>query len=272
VPFDIFNDGCEKIILIMRNPLTRRCLLALCALFSVANVHALETVILEPSQDNTLYETAIDNGVQQTELSNGAGSYLFAGQTGKDADFKLRRALLQFDLGSNLPGDIVIVYAQLTIYQSKAAPDSTTVSMGLHRVLQPWGEGDSAAFGPEGQGNWAEPGDATWHHRLYPDELWTTPGGSFQGVPSTETLIGSQLQQYTWPCNADLLNDLNDWQDNPEMNFGWIIVGGESGAFNAHRFNSRENSRPEQRPKLTLVYAENDSVFEDSFEQFTGCQ
>ena len=268
----VFNDVCEDINLNTGNPRTRLCLPAVCALLSAANVYALDSVILEPSQDNTLYETAINDGNQQTEVSNGAGRYLFAGQTGTDAGLKLRRALLQFDLHSNLPGDVVIVFAQLSVYQSKAAPGSTTVSMGLHRVLQPWGEGNSTAFGAEGQGIWAEPGDATWHHRFYPDELWTMAGGSFESTPSAETLIGPQLQQYTWACNADLLDELNDWHDNPEMNFGWIIVGGESGGFNAHRFNSRENNNPEHRPKLTLVYAAKDHVFEDSFEQFTGCQ
>jgi len=233
---------------------------------------ALETVILEPSQDNTLYETALNTGDQQFEVSNGAGSYLFAGRTGVDAGFKLRRALLQFDLLSNLPANVEIVFAQLSIFQSKAAPDSPPVSMGLHRVLQAWGEGASDAFGAEGQGNWAEPGDATWHHRIFPDDLWDTAGGNFESTASAGTTAGQLQQHYIWSCNDALLADLSYWLNNPEMNFGWLIVGGEVAAQSAHRFNSRENSTAENRPKLTLVYRKKDDIFVDSFEQFLSCQ
>jgi hypothetical protein len=241
-------------------------------MLNTANTLALDTIVLEPSQDNTLYETAIDDGDQNFEVSNGAGSYLFAGRTGIDAGTTLRRALLQFDLSANLPADIEIVFAQLSVYQSKAAPDSPPVSMGLHRVLQAWGEGASNAFGAEGQGIWAEPGDATWHHRFFPDVLWDAAGGSYESTASAKTTVDELQQHYTWSCNDGLLADLNDWLNNPEMNFGWLIVGGEAAAKNAHRFDSRENSTVENRPKLTLVYRKKDDIFVDGFEQFSGCQ
>lgn len=111
-----------------------------CAISTTTGL-ALETVILEPSQDNALYETALGDPEQQYEVSNGAGSYLFAGRTGVDADFKLRRALIQFDLLANLPAEVEIIFAELSIYQSRAAPACQPVNMGLHRILQAWGEG-----------------------------------------------------------------------------------------------------------------------------------
>jgi hypothetical protein len=233
---------------------------------------ALETIILEPGLDNTLYESLIDEGEQKHELSNGVGNYLFAGRTAVDAGFKLRRALLQFDLSVNLPADAEIVFASLSIYQSKSAPDSTNVEMKLQRVLQAWGEGSSMAFGAEGQGNWAEPGDATWHHSMFPTVLWSNSGGDFSETVSASALFGQQSMHYTWSCNDTLLADLNYWIANPGMNFGWIIMGGEDTNSSARRFNSRHNDKLDQRPKLMLVYKQKDDIFEDSFEQFFDCQ
>lgn len=232
---------------------------------------ALESIVIEPNLDNTLYEGALDQNDEKFEMSNGFGSYLFAGRTGIDAGFKLRRALLQFDLSANLPADVEIVQVQLSIYQSKAAPDSPPVSMELYRVLQAWGEGQSNAFGSEGQGIPAEPGDATWHHRIYPDQLWDTAGGVYSITSSASTTVGQDLQHYFWSCDSSLTDDLRFWQNNPEQNFGWIIVGGEAGSMNAHRFNSRQNRTPEQRPQLTIVYQKKDSVFDDSFEDLLNC-
>jgi hypothetical protein len=242
------------------------------ATFLSANtVLALESIVIEPNQDNTLYEAALDQNDEQFEMSNGFGSYLFAGQTGIDAGFKLRRALLQFDLSANLPADVEIIQVQLSIYQSKAAPDSPPVSMELYRVLQAWGEGASNAFGSEGQGIPAETGDATWHHRIYPDQLWDTAGGVYSNTASASTTVGQDLQHYFWSCDSVLADDLRYWQANPEQNFGWIIVGGEAAGMSAHRFNSRQHGTPELRPQLTIVYQKNDSVFDDGFEDLLNC-
>lgn len=232
---------------------------------------AADMLILEPSKDNTLYETAIDQNDQQFELSNGAGSFLFVGRTGLDAGFKLRRTLMKFDLSANLPADIELVFAELSMYQSKAAPGSPPVDLGLHRVLQEWGESSSNAVGPEGQGALAEPGDATWHHRLFPADTWNEAGGSYKDTASAVTAIGQIQQNYIWSCNSALLEDLRTWHNSPELNFGWELVGGEAGGTSAHRFNSREHSAPEQRPQLTIVYRKKESVFGDGFEDDFNC-
>lgn len=158
---------------------------------------AWDTITLEPSQDNTLYETAMDQEGQQVEMSNGAGSSLFIGRTGLDAAYKRRRALVRFDLEGKLPKDAVIVWAEFSMHQTKAAPNSPPAPMGLHPVLQSWGEGDSNAFGPEGQGNFAEPGDATWHHNHYPDSKWTSDGGQFGPIASTTITVGRDLARIT---------------------------------------------------------------------------
>ena len=236
-----------------------------------ASLAAQNRVELIPSQDNTLYQSLIDQPEQQNELSNGAGNFFFAGRTGIDAGFRLRRGLLQFDLESVLPADAIIVAAHVTIYQSRAAPGSPPASMGLHRVLQAWGEGDSQGIGPEGQGNFAQPGDATWHHRIFPDELWDTEGGHFVSTPSVVTTVGQTLQAYVWACGPGLLADLQFWLDNPEQNFGWALVGGEVSGTSAHRFVSKDNGNPEQWPVLVIYYAAADSLIIDGFENPVGC-
>jgi hypothetical protein len=250
----------------------RQILTAIFISVNAGSALALETIILEPSLDNSLYETLIDEGEQKHELSNGVGNYLFAGRTAGVAGFKLRRALLQFDLSANLPADAEILFVSLSIYQSKSPPDSSSVEMNLHRVLQAWGEGSSMAFGAEGQGNPAQAGDATWHHSKFPTDLWGTSGGNFDQTASATTLLGQDSMHYSWSCNDALLADLNYWIANPGMNFGWIIMGGEDTNSSARRFNSRHNDKLDQRPKLTLVYKQKDAIFEDSFEQFFDCQ
>lgn len=232
---------------------------------------AWETVFIEPVIDNTLYETAIDQGEQKFELSNGAGNFLFSGRTGIDAGFRRRRALLKFDLQSALPADAIILAAELTLYQSKAAPGSPPAVMGMHRVLQEWGEAGSKGIGAEGQGNFAETGDATWHHRFYADELWDTAGGYFEATASALTTVGQQLDDYTWQCAASLLDDVQFWQQNPAANYGWIIVGGEDAGYSAHRFNSRENAVSEQRPRLAVLYDRESTVFANGFETPPVC-
>lgn len=232
---------------------------------------AWEKIELAPSKDNTLYETPIDQEGQQLELSNGAGNFLFSGRTGFDAGFKLRRALLQFDLESALPSGATILAVELTLYQSRSAPGSPPVVIGLHRALQEWGEAGSKAIAAEGQGDFPEPGDATWHHRLYPDDLWGTAGGQFTGTSSAVTTVGEELTYFTWLCSAGLLSDVQLWQQDPASNFGWVLAGDEESGVNARRFNSRENADPLLRPKLTLYYALEATIFESGFEQPFSC-
>jgi len=239
--------------------------------FGATTANAWQRVVLEPSKDNTLYETPIDQNETQFERSNGAGSFLFSGRTGLDAGFRLRRALLRFDLETSLPPGAQIFAVELTLYQSNVAPDAPPAIMGLHRVLQEWGEAGSDGIGPEGQGDFPEPGDATWHHRIFPDTLWDTAGGHFAAVPSAVTTIGQGIEDFTWACSAGLLSDMQFWQQNPAENFGWIVVGGEEGGFSAHRFNSRENADEELRPRLAVYFTRAETIYESGFEAPFSC-
>ena len=123
-----------------------------------------DTLSLEPSKDNTLFE---DSG---GGLSNGAGERLLSGRTGEPRN---RRALIAFDF-SGLPAESVISSVSLTLNASKVA-SSSAQSTSLHRLLADWGEGSSNAFGQEGRGADAATGDATWIHRFNATNLWDSP-------------------------------------------------------------------------------------------------
>lgn len=200
-----------------------------------------ETVVVEASKDNTLYESS--SGV----TSNGAGDYIFSGAVNNGA---LRRAIFAFPVADSIPSGATIVSAALTLYMSKtiAGPVENT----LHRVLTDWGEGDSDAPEQEGAGAPAQPGDATWIHTTFDTDFWTNPGGDFVSAPSAgQTVAGNGF--YTWSDSA-MVADVQGWLDEPGTNFGWILRGGETSPPSAKRFNSRTHENPDRQPTLEIEF------------------
>jgi hypothetical protein len=59
---------------------------------------------------------------------------------------------------------------------------------------------------------------------------------------------------YTWESNPALVADVQGWADDPDRNFGWILVGSESQNRTAKRFDSKENPTESFRPVLSLEY------------------
>lgn len=199
------------------------------------------TVVLTPTKDNTLYESATGN------LSNGAGAYFFAGKT---AGGNIRRGLVAFAVADQVPTGATIVSATLQLRMSKTAGGAAAIT--LHRALGDWGEGASNADLNEGSGVTATAGDATWLHTFYDTATWQTPGGDF--VPTaTATVAVSSITSYQWTSPA-LVADVQQWLDNPNSNFGWLILGDESAARTAKRFDASENPTPASRPQLTIIY------------------
>ena len=217
-------------------------------LFAISTAVAAEaaTIDLVPIQDNTLYEIPDRSPDGITPPSNGAGSYLFAGRilTGD-----LRRALIAFDVAGSLPSGASITEVTLTMQMSKTIAGSTTV--GVHRLMSDWGEGDSDAGGEEGAGTSAQPGDATWIHTFFPSSNWLAPGGDFAGAASSSQTVGGD-GTYTWPSTPELVADVQSWMDSPSTNFGWLVMGDEFTAPSAKRFNSRENGSGV--PTLSITY------------------
>jgi hypothetical protein len=208
-----------------------------------------ETLVLEPNKDNTLYEDA------SGQRSNGAGQYLFMGRTGGDkgVDRLLRRALLSFDLSTIEPGSL-ITRAELQVSIDQVPIGAFAGSSTVHRLLGPWGEGSSDAWGAEGQGIQAETGDATWIHSFFTNSLWITAGGDFTNSASQSADFGSSTQVLTFASSEGLIADVETWVNQPDSNFGWVILGDEPSVQNARRFPSRENANQDMRPKLTVEY------------------
>lgn len=208
----------------------------------------LAVVSIVASQDNSLFED--DQGAK----SNGAGDHLFAGRTFQADGISLRRAMLMFDFEGQLPADVTIVKAELALHVTKSVSDD--VNFGLHRLTTSWGEANSNAPGNEGKGATANLGDATWLHREFPTLNWAREGGDFVDEASATTAVARAGSSYVWSSDQ-MIGDINLWRQNPEQNFGWMLVGGEDTNGTAKRFNSRENGNEETRPTLTIEFEEN---------------
>ncbi len=225
---------------------------ALCAIL-VAGSAAAESVTIEPSKDNTIYE--------EGDLSNGKGQYLFVGRTSSVGGNSRRRALLAFDVAGSVPAGATIDSTSLTLFVSKSAPGSASLQVSLYRLTRDWGEGasDAATVMPmEGRGAPAEASDATWTFAMFDTEQWSTPGGDFVADASaTQTLMGAGFPPpapYTWN-SAAMTADVQAWLDSPESNFGWIMIGDESTETTARQLLSRDSNVASFHPMLTIEFS-----------------
>jgi hypothetical protein len=201
----------------------RLAILILTLLIASLHGYSQQQVILNPVKDNTLYETT--NGT----TSNGAGDFLFIGRIATNGGGAKRRAVLKFDVASNIPVGALITSAVLTMHMSKTI--SGTQNASLYKLFADWGEGTSNAGSNEGSGASATTGDATWIHRFFNTTNWTTVGGDFSTINSANTNVSG--------------------------------IGNESTTGTAKRFDSRENSTLANRPKLTITFTTATSVNEN---------
>jgi hypothetical protein len=200
-----------------------------------------DTAVITAARDNTLFEDI------QGMLSNGAGPSIFAGNNSAQ---NTRRALVHFELAGAVPAGAAIDSVELHLYVSNA-PSETPRIFSVHRALADWGEGSSVSSG--GSGAAATAGDATWLHRFYPNSFWASAGGDFDPIPRASTEVGG-LGFYSWGGEL-LTSDVRAWWHSPSGNLGWLIAGDETAASTARRFESREASVPEQRPRLVVHYS-----------------
>src|SRR5882724_10462682 len=212
------------------------------ALGSIApNLARADSININPSKDNTLYEYVPADG----DLSNALGNHFFTGET---AMGEVRRGVLAFDIAGNVPAGSTITGVTLTLNMSRT-PSGTSRTVELHKLLADWGEGTSQASGEEGRGAPATTNDATWRHRFFDTIFWTTEGGDFSATVSASQSVGA-IGSYTW-SSAQMVADVQSWLDNPTINFGWLVRGDESGSATAKRFDTRESASP---PVLTIQY------------------
>lgn len=228
--------------------LSLRCSAALLAgSFVPAGLSAQARVTLEPSKDNTLYESTAG------ALSNAKGQFLFSGRVNILGGGLRRRALLAFDVAGKIPKGSTIVGAALTMMVNATRPGSPSVATGLHRVSADWGEGTSKALGNEGQGTSATTGDATWIHRFFNTTRWGTAGGDFAAAASATTSVAG-AGSYTWGSTNAMVADVQLWLDKPAQNFGWLLKDTEAAIGTAKRWASRENGVAATRPRLVIDF------------------
>lgn len=204
---------------------------------------AADVVVLGASRDNTLYESA------DGALSNGLGEGIFTGNNGQGQH---RRAVLMFDVAGAVPAGATVTGVELTLWVTSSGSDSVS-TVSLHRLLADWGEGTTDAPGGEGGGGPATPGSATWVHRFFDSVAWETPGGDFAAAASASAGVGIEGEAAVW-TGAGLVADVQGWLDDPGSNFGWIMVGDESGSSTSKKFASREHGSAELRPVLRVTY------------------
>src|SRR6266702_6768218 len=186
---------------------------ALCSLgLSLASA---DTININPSKDNTLYEYIPADG----DRSNALGNHFFTGET---AVGELRRGVIAFDITGNVPAGSTITGVTLSMHVSRV-PNNTGRTVELHRLLAAWGEGTSQGSGEEGIGPPATPSDATWRHRFFDTIFWTTQGGDFSATVSASQSVGA-IGVYTW-SSAQMTADVQSWLDDPANNFGWLVLG-----------------------------------------------
>jgi spore coat protein A len=202
---------------------------------------ASAATVIGAAKDNTLYEDSLGS------TSNGAGSYIFVGNTGGGEH---RRGVIAFDVAGNIPAGVTITSVSLELRMSRTKAGTETIE--LHRLLGDWGEGTSNADGQEGGGAPATSGDATWLHMFYDTAFWGTPGGDFTATVSASQAVGGN-GSYSW-SGTQMVADVQSWLDNPVTNFGWLVLGNETGSQTAKRFDSKDNGTAGNRPRLTIDF------------------
>lgn len=204
-------------------------------------VFVAKTVVLTPAKDNTLY--LLNDGSR----SNGAGVHLFAGMTKSNEP---RRALLAFDIASQIPPGSQVTRVVLTVQITKTIAGAH--SMKLHRVAADWGEGVSnAGIFSDGGGTVSQPGDATWIHTFFPNQRWINAGGDFDEIADASAAV-ADLGAVSWE-SAAMIARVQQWVDQPSTNFGWIMIGDETRSTTAKQFDSRE-AIVETRPSLRVEF------------------
>lgn len=220
-------------------------LLTLSLVAALAGPVRAELLVLDSARDNTLIQVP-SAGSQQ--MSNGRGPNLFVGRNNGDPGTFLRRGLLRFQVADAIPEGAQILSVSLTMQVTQG---NNADVIQLRRLLRDWGEGASSASG--GMGAPAEPPDATWYFNQFDTSRWSTPGGDFAAFASASTAIRTP-GLYTWASTENLIADVQRWLDDPDSNFGWLLMGGETQAGNVHGFATREAGGALTPPRLTIEY------------------
>ena len=191
------------------------------------------------------------------DLSAGGDNKIFVGRTlGKLAGglpTTFRRGLLRFDVQQIPPGSTV-VQVTLSIRLLLSGLGTTTDTVGLHRLTEPWGEGTVVGPGPGAMGGIAQSRDATWTHNFLDISTWTNAGGDFLPQPSATATVSPTTDTKTFVSTPELVADVQDWVNDPDANFGWILIGDEATRGSIKLFGSSEHTVSSNRPALEVEF------------------
>jgi RHS repeat-associated protein len=172
----------------------------------------------------------INSGTPTTSYC-GVGNNLDVGSDGTSTS----RSLLYFDLSSEVPGNAIMLDADLQLHLQSAL-NATQTPLSLFRATTNW-------VTPPGVAQ-----DTTWNS-AQGSTPWTTAGGDFAGaVDTAPTVVGNQPGTYDWRFTQQVQR----WLDGEQPNDGVILKGDPEGATNLFHFSS--NADINNLPQLVIRY------------------
>lgn len=161
-------------------------------------------VTLNPTEWTTI---AIDDAANPGNLAS--DTYLFFGVTAQPA---IRRTLVRYDFSGLVASEYSAAFMSVDVDMIRDTPD-----LLLHRVTSSWtavaaGTGDSSAFDPVAGAHW---------FRRNSVDMWTTPGGDFEGAQ-----LGSELMVSAGVYTVALdYSRVAAWINGDFPNNGLIMIG-----------------------------------------------
>jgi hypothetical protein len=134
-----------------------------------------------------------------------------------------RRGMVRFDLDA-IPAGSRITSATLYLYEKDKKLDQITY---LYRLNSPWSEST-----------------VSW------DSPWSTPGGDFDASRAYASFYPNQS---SCMLQIDLTSLVQEWIDGTP-NYGFLLYS--TGPNHILRYSSKENTAPEQHPRLEITYLE----------------
>lgn len=207
-----------------------------------------DTITVTANADGTIYE-------ESTANANGAYQ-LF--HVGNNSGGNARRALIRFPV-TTIPAGSTITSVTMTIVvdHTNGGAGSVSNTINVHRLTQTWLEGPVNAAGGGGGGTGAladasADNSATWSHRIYNSNTWTTAGGTHVAASSDSTAVAETTGAKIF-SGPGMVADVQAWVDGTTNN-GWILKGNETTTSSARNFKSRSHPTVADRPKLEVTF------------------
>lgn len=220
-------------------------LLTLPSLVGMSRPRIDPTLTLQP--DAT---AGIDNNIRESTptVNDGTQTVLLAG---KPAGVLRQRGMFKFDV-SSIPGTATVNTATLTLVCSSEAT-TTDYTVGVHRALTQWFEGNQSAAVPAGGEN-----ASTWNLRNANGSVaWAGGAGGGAGSDYATTATASTSITAPGTFNWNVLADVAAWVAGSATNHGqWLINASEATDSTRKLFVSSDGATAADRPKLVVDYTE----------------